>query len=86
MYQIPFIHVPELAKIKFKRDSHQVISVSFYLEALIEALLRLQIFALVVSVGKTCLYSKMILQVRVLAFSAPNRIIWGERFYELNYF
>ena len=48
--------------------------------------LRLQVFAFVISNGKTCLYSKGILRVREVTLSAPNRITWGERFYELQKF
>ena len=39
MYRILLIHVPELAQITFKRYSHQLISVSCYLEALVEVYL-----------------------------------------------
>ena len=46
-----------MTQITFKWYSHQVISVSCYLEALVEAFLRLQVFAFVVSGGKTFLYS-----------------------------
>ena len=59
-----------------------MISVSCYTEALVEAFLRLQVFAFIVYGGKTCLYSKGILRVRAVTFSAPNRITQGERFYE----
>ena len=48
MYRIPPIYVPELAQIAFKRDSHQVVSVSVYLEALVESSLHLQVFVFVV--------------------------------------
>ena len=61
-----------------------MISVSCYLEALFEAFLRLQVFAYVVSGGKTCLYLKGILQVRAVKFSAPNRITRGGSFLSLN--
>ena len=47
MYIIPLAHVPELGKILFKRGSHQVVSVSCYLEALVESFLRLQVLVFV---------------------------------------
>ena len=72
MYQVSLIYVSKLTHITFKRDSHQVISVSCYTEALVEAFIRLQVFAFVVSGGKTCLYSKGILRMKVVTFSAPN--------------
>ena len=49
MHCILPIHVTELAQITFKRYSQQLISVSCYLEALVEAFLCLQVFAFVVS-------------------------------------
>ena len=48
MYDIPLIHVPEMAQISLKGDSHQVFSVSCYLEALVESFLCLKVFAVVV--------------------------------------
>ena len=82
MYRVPLIYVSKLTHITFKRDSHQLISVSCYPEALVEAFLRLQFFAFVVSGGKTFLYFKGILRMRAVAFSTPNRIRGGERFSE----
>ena len=83
MYWLPLIYVSKLTHITFKQDSHQSISVSCYPEALVEAFLRLQVFTFVVSDGKTCLYSKVILRARAVKFSAPNRITRGERFLSL---
>ena len=86
MYRFPLIYVSKLTQITFKQDSHQVISVSCYPEALVEAFFRPQVFAFVVSVGKTCLYSKGILRVRAVTFSSPNRMTRGGGFLSLNRF
>ena len=60
-----------------------MISVYCYSEALVEAILRLQVFTFVVSGGKTCLYSKGILRERAVTFSAPNRITRGGTFSDI---
>ena len=63
-----------------------MISISCYTEALVEAFLCLQVFAFVVSVGKTYLYSKGILRVRAVIFSALNRMTQGKVFLKLKKF
>ena len=63
-------------------NTSQVISVSCYPEALVEAFLCLQVFSFVISGGKTCLYSKGILRMGAVKFCAPNRITRGELFSE----
>ena len=82
MYWFPIIYVSKLTHITFKRDSYLVIFVSWYPEALVEAFLRLQVFAFVFSGDKTCLYSKGILWMRAVTFSATHSITQRERFSE----
>ena len=82
MYFFPIIYIYKLTRITFKRDSHQVISVSCYPGALVEAFLRLQVFAFFFSGGKTCLYSKGILWVRAVTSFTPNRMTRGRSFSE----
>ena len=86
MYRVPLIYISKLTHITFKQDSHLVISVSCYPEALVETFLRLQAFAFVVSTVKTCLYSKEILRVRAVTFSAPYRMTRGKDFLRLKKF
>ena len=57
-----------------------MISVSCYPEALIDAFLCLQVIEFVVSCSKTFLYSKGILRMRAVTFSATNLITRGRRF------
>ena len=77
MYLVSLVYVSKLTQIIFKRDSHQVISVSCYPEALVEAFLCLQFFVFVVSGSNTCMYSKGVLRVRAVTLSAPNCMTWG---------
>ena len=86
MYRVSLIYVSNLTQITFKWDSHQVISVSYIPEALVEAFLRLQVFSFVIYISKTCLYSKGILWARAIKFSAPNGMTWGKGFLILKKF
>ena len=81
MYWVPLIYVSKLTQITFKRDSHQVISVPCYPEALVETFLCLQVFDFVFSGGKNYLYSQWIIWVRAVTLSAPNHMT-RERFSE----
>ena len=73
MYWVPLIYVSKLTQITFRRDSHKVISISCYLEALVEAFIYLQVFDFVVSGSNNLLYLTGILRVRAVTFSATNR-------------
>ena len=83
MYRVPLIYVFKMTHITFKRDYHQVISISCYQEALVEALLRLQVFAFVFFGSKIFMYLKEILWVRAVTFATPNHITLGEGFLSL---
>ena len=80
MYLVPIIYVSELTYITFKRDSHQVIPVPCYPEALLDAFLCLQVFAFLVTSGNNFMYSKKIPWVRAVTFSATNSLTQGKGF------
>ena len=86
IYRVPLVYISKLTQITFKRNSHQVISISCYPEVFVEAFLRLYAFTFVVSGGKACMCSKGILRVRAVTLSTPNHMTRRKGFMSLKKF